>query len=160
MSGCGCGYGHGYGYGYGGGHRCGCGCGYGCRCRRRAARKPGEQGNQADHACGGQHKTDYEKGGKKFGLWKSKPFLALIMYQQMREAFGWEAYKKVFAEYRDLADYERPKNDDQKRDQWLVRMSKTVGKDLGPFFESWGIPVSKKAREAVKELPAWMPDNH
>ncbi len=101
----------------------------------------------------------YEKGGKQFGLWKSKPFLALIMYHQLRAAFGWEAYKKVFAEYRDLADYERPKDDAQKRDQWLVRMSKTVGRNLGPFFESWGVPVSKQAREAVAKLPAWMPDD-
>ena len=42
----------------------------------------------------------YEKGGKAFGLWKTKPFTALIMYQQLRTAFGWEAYKDVFAEYR------------------------------------------------------------
>jgi hypothetical protein len=100
----------------------------------------------------------YEKGGRDFGHWKRKPFLALIMYHQMREAFGWDAYKRVFAEYRDLADYERPKNDAQKRDQWLVRMSKTVKRNLGPFFESWGVPVSKKARKAVADLPEWMPD--
>lgn len=99
----------------------------------------------------------YERGKKEFGLWKSKPFTALIMYYELRKAFGWEAYKRVFAEYRDLADYERPKNDDQKRDQWLVRMSKTVGKDLGPFFQSWGIPVSKQARAQVEDLPAWKP---
>ena len=100
----------------------------------------------------------YEKGGRSFGLWKSKPFTALIMYQQLRTAFGWEAYKTVFAEYRDLADYERPKGDDAKRDQWMVRMSKTVGRDLGPFFEAWGVPVSKQARAAVAELPDWMPE--
>ncbi len=100
----------------------------------------------------------YEKGGRKFGLWKSKPFTALIMYQQLRTAFGWEAYKKVFAEYRDLADYARPKGDDAKRDQWMVRMSKTVGRNLGPFFEAWGVPVSKAARAKVADLPGWMPD--
>ena len=99
----------------------------------------------------------YEKGGSKFGLWKSKPFTALIMYYEMRTAFGWEAYKKVFAEYRDLADYERPKGDAAKRDQWLTRMSKTVGKNLGPFFESWGVPTSKKARAGLVKLPSWMP---
>ena len=99
----------------------------------------------------------YEKGGKSFGLWQSQPFTALIMYYELRNAFGWEAYQKVFAEYRDLADYERPKSDDDKRDQWLVRMSKTVGRNLGPFFESWGIPTSQKARDAVKDLPDWMP---
>ena len=29
--------------------------------------------------------------------------------------------------------------------------------ELGPFFEDWGVPVSKEARESVKDLPAWMP---
>ncbi len=101
----------------------------------------------------------YEKGERKFGLWKAKPFTALIMYQQLRTAFGWDAYKRTFATYRDLADYERPKNDAEKRDQWMVRMAKTVGRDLGPFFERWGIPVSKKARAAIASLPPWQPDD-
>ncbi len=99
----------------------------------------------------------YKKGGAKFGLWKSKPFTALIMYYEMKQAFGWDAYKRVFAEYRDLADYERPKTDDERRDQWLVRMSRTVKRNLGPFFSSWGIPTSKKARDAIEDLPAWTP---
>ncbi len=99
----------------------------------------------------------YRKGGSKFEMWKRKPFTALIMYHQMQQAFGWDAYKKVFAEYRQLAPHKRPKNDDQKRDQWLVRMSRTVGKNLGPVFESWGVPTSEKARKQVADLPAWMP---
>ncbi|MDA1195089.1 MAG: M60 family metallopeptidase [Planctomycetota bacterium] len=104
-----------------------------------------------------KNRTAYEIGGRAFGLWKAQPFTALIMYQHLRTAFGWDAYKRVFAEYRDLPDVARPKTDDDKRDQWLVRMSKTVGHDLGPFFESWGIPVSDAARGAVASLPKWMP---
>jgi hypothetical protein len=42
----------------------------------------------------------------KFTRWKSDAFLALIMYHQLRTAFGWETYKKVFAEYRDLPNRE------------------------------------------------------
>jgi hypothetical protein len=34
-----------------------------------------------------------------FELWKSDPFLALTMYVQLQQAFGWGAYKAVFAEY-------------------------------------------------------------
>ena len=47
----------------------------------------------------------------------------------------------------------------EKRDQWMTRMAKTVGRDLGPFFEQWGVPVSKKARAAIESLPAWKPDD-
>ncbi len=100
----------------------------------------------------------YQESGLDFGLWKRKPFLALVMYYELRQAFGWEAYRKVFAAYRDLAPGERPRSDAEKRDQWLVRMSRTVGRDLGPFFASWGVPVSEAARAEVSVLPAWMPE--
>ena len=100
----------------------------------------------------------YQVNGSKFAQWKREPFLALIMYRQLQQAFGWEAYKKVFAEYRDLANDQRPKTDDEERDQWMVRFSRTVKRNLGPFFESWGVPTSKEARESIADLPVWMPD--
>ncbi|MBC7286627.1 MAG: hypothetical protein H5T86_00990 [Armatimonadetes bacterium] len=92
-----------------------------------------------------------------FEKWKSNPFLALYMYMQLQEAFGWEAFRKVFAEYRRLTEAERPKTDDEKRDQWLVRFSKVVGRNLGPFFEAWRVPTSEAARASVADLPPWMP---
>ncbi len=95
--------------------------------------------------------------GEKFPRWKSDPFLALTMYYQLRVGFGWETYKKVFAEYRGLANEQRPKSDDEERDQWMVRFSRAAGKNLGPFFEAWGVPTSPSARESIKDLPAWMP---
>ncbi len=101
---------------------------------------------------------EYLAGGADFEEWKRKPFLALIMYIQMQEAFGWDAFKNVFTEYRDLPDNERPKNDDEKRDQWLVRFSREVGKDLGPFFVAWGVPTSEEARASIADLPDWMPE--
>ena len=99
----------------------------------------------------------YVDGGAKFNQWKSDPFLALTMYIELKEGFGWDAYKKVFAEYRRLPESERPKTDDQKRDQWMVRFSKTVGKNLGPFFQAWGVPTSPEVRASIAGLPSWMP---
>lgn len=101
----------------------------------------------------------YVAAGAKFEQWKRDPFLALTMYVQLREAFGWDAFKHVFAEYRDLDRAARPKSDAEKRDQWLVRMSKTVGRDLGPFFSAWGVPTSEAARKEIAGLPKWMPEN-
>ena len=94
-----------------------------------------------------------------FEKWKRDPFLALQMYIQMQQAFGWDAFRKVFAEYRDLPSRHRPRTDAQKRDQWLVRFSRTVGRDLGPFFEAWGVPTSAAARRSIAGLPGWMPKN-
>lgn len=99
----------------------------------------------------------YAATGPDFRKWQSDPFLALTMYLQLREGFGWDAYKRVFAEYRQLRADERPGNDQEKRDQWMVRFSKAVGRNLGPFFQAWGVPVSDSARTAVADLPTWMP---
>lgn len=101
----------------------------------------------------------YFGGGGTFEDWKSEPFLALILYHQLVDGFGWEPFKKVFREYRDLPDDLRPKSDLDKHDQWMVRFSKTVGKNLGPLFEAWKIPTSAGARDSIKSLPAWMPPN-
>jgi hypothetical protein len=79
------------------------------------------------------------------------------MYKQLKDEFGWDAYKRVFAEYRALPEEERPKTDADRRDQWLVRFSRTVGRNLGPFFEYWGVPTSEAARKSIDQLPAWMP---
>ncbi|MBU4460690.1 MAG: M60 family metallopeptidase, partial [Verrucomicrobia bacterium] len=100
----------------------------------------------------------YAAAGRKFDDWKKDPFLALHMYAQLREAFGWDAFKKVFAAYRDLPAGERPRSDGERRDQWMVRFSRAVGRNLGPFFEAWGVPTSHAARDSIASLPAWMPD--
>lgn len=99
----------------------------------------------------------YLDKGADFNQWRRDPFLSLHMYLQLKQAFGWDAYKKVFAQYRALPGKERPRNDDQKRDQWMVRFSRAVGRDLGPFFQKWGVPTSEAARQAIADLPVWLP---
>ncbi len=99
----------------------------------------------------------YDFNEPDFEQWKSEPFLALVMYEQLQQAFGWDAYRQVFATSRDLTKYQRPRSDDEKRDQWLVRFSQQVGRNLGPFFEAWGVPTSQQARASVADLPVWLP---
>ncbi len=95
--------------------------------------------------------------GAPFAEWKSDPFLALRMYVELIEGFGWDALKRVINSYNRSAPADLPKTDDDKRDQWLVRYSREVGRNLGPFFQRWGVPTSPKARDAVKDLPNWLP---
>ncbi|MEZ0267593.1 MAG: M60 family metallopeptidase [Phycisphaerae bacterium] len=92
-----------------------------------------------------------------FDKWKSDPFLALAMYAQVRMAFGWEPFKTAIAEYRNLPANARPKTELEKHDQWMTRLSRACGKNLGPFFEAWGVPTSEAARKALTDLPGWMP---
>ncbi len=97
--------------------------------------------------------------GCDFDRWKGDPFLALSMYTQLIDGFGWDAFKQVFAIYRDLPEDQRPKGDDEKRDQWMTRFSRHVGRNLGPFFVAWGVPTSEDARKSLEDLPVWMPAN-
>jgi hypothetical protein len=105
-----------------------------------------------------EHYKVFLKDGKpNFQKWKSDPGLALCMYAQLQKEFGWDAYKKVFAAYHSLKPEDMPKNDLEKRDLWMVMFSKTVNRNLGPFFRAWGIPVSKKALESIQNMSPWIP---
>ena len=50
---------------------------------------------------------------------------------------------------------QQPRSDEARWDNWLVGMSQQTNKNLGPFFQLWGIPVSNKALEEVKKFAAW-----
>jgi len=117
---------------------------------------PPEKGRMADIGMRRSYVNYFQKG-PDFSRWTGDPFLALYMYCQLQQGFGWDAYKKVFAEYRDLPADQHPKNDDEKRDQWMVRFSRAVGRNLGPFFGAWGVPTSQPARDSLKDLPTWLP---
>ena len=113
-----------------------------------------ERGSAAFRA---KQMSRYDFDNPDFEQWKREPFLALVMYEQLQQAFGWDAFRQVFATYRSLPEAERPKSDDEKRDQWMVRFSRQIGRNLGPFFEAWGVPTSQEARDSIADLPVWLP---
>jgi len=102
---------------------------------------------------------EHVRGDRSFERWKREPGLALWMYILVQDEFGWDAFRKTFAEYEALPKRARPRTDAEKRDQWLVRLSRNVGRDLGPYFEAWGVPTSKEARASLDDLEPWMPES-
>jgi len=107
-----------------------------------------------------QRLQQYFAAGAPFDTWKGDPFLALRMYMDLRNEFGWEPFQAVFKQYRDADKAALPKNDDEKRDQWMVRFSQQVGRNLGPYFQKWGVPTSEAARQSIEALPGWMPEGY
>ena len=93
----------------------------------------------------------------KWQTWKSDPFLALTTYIQLIQEFGWESWRKYLHSFDGTEYGPEPKGDDEARDQFLIRYSKIANKNLGPFFDFWGIPVSSSAKAEVGKLEAWMP---
>jgi hypothetical protein len=89
---------------------------------------------------------------------KLDAFEALVMYEQLQQAFGWDTFKMLFRKYRSLPESQRPKTDLQKRDRWMVEFSRATGKNLGPFFQAWGLETTQEARTSISNLPCWAPE--
>lgn len=88
----------------------------------------------------------HKANGSTWESWTNDPFIGLAMFVELKQKYGWDLFKKLIADYNSDKPENRPKNDDQIRDQMLVRMSRITGDDLGPFFQNWGVPTSDKAR--------------
>ncbi len=105
----------------------------------------------------------YFAAGPEYTKWQKDPFLGLIMFRQLQEAFGWETYKQFFREYQQLAASDPSggyvKGDQQKRNLWAKTFSKVSGRNVAPFFEKWGIPISDDVEKELAALPEWMPYN-
>lgn len=105
----------------------------------------------------------YFREGASYDTWKKDPFLGLIMFRQLQEAFGWETFKSFFREYQALAAKDisgaYARSDEHKRDLWARTFSKVSGRNVAPFFEKWGIPISANVQQELSSLPAWMPYN-
>ncbi|XP_059113639.1 TRPM8 channel-associated factor 2-like [Peromyscus eremicus] len=78
---------------------------------------------------------------------------ALETYLQLQEAFGWEPFMHLFAEYQTLSGL--PKNKKSKMNVWMKKFSETVQKNLVPFFEAWGWPIQKEVADSLTCLPCW-----
>lgn len=89
----------------------------------------------------------WEAEGHSYEKWKGDPFLALEFFVRLQERFGWEAFEKMFAEYRRLVPAERPKSDYEKRRQWAQRFSRIVGEDLCPLFNLLRNPGEPEFRQ-------------
>lgn len=105
----------------------------------------------------------YFDAGANYEKWKDDPFLGLIMFRQLQEGFGWEAFKHFFRIYQALAaqdpEDKREQSDEEKRDLWVKTFSDVTGRDIAPFFEKWGIPISSGVKESLTKYPVWMPYN-
>jgi len=90
---------------------------------------------------------------KSHETWCGEPFLALETFVRLQQTYGWSAFEKLFAEYRTLSKDQRPKNDDEKRDQWVTRLSRITGQNIAAVFDAWNIPISDDARQACAYYP-------
>ncbi|KAK0155033.1 TRPM8 channel-associated factor [Merluccius polli] len=94
---------------------------------------------------------DYVKQGKDLKTWNT--WVALETYLQLQEAFGWGAFKNVFAAYQDMADV--PKDNNGKMNLYTKTFSMAVEKNLCAFFKAWGWPIEAATEKELSGLPLW-----
>ncbi len=87
------------------------------------------------------------------------PWYPLTMFLLLRRAFGWEPFTKLFSDFRALPEAEKPRTENEKQNQFLVRFSRLTGHNLTDYLTAWGVTTSPSARSAVSGLPAWMPSD-
>ncbi len=104
-----------------------------------------------------EHIRKIKAATDKWQTWKSDPFLALTTYIQLVQEFGWKSWRDYLHSFDDSSFGPKPANDSEAKDQFLIRYSRITKRDLGPFFDFWGIPVSQAAKAEVAKFEPWMP---
>ena len=87
------------------------------------------------------------------------PGMTLMTFALLIKNFGWEPMYKFMSAYEsDLNNgYNLPKNNQEKIDQWVIRYSKILQKNIKPHFELCGLPVSSKVDQILSTLAKWIP---
>jgi hypothetical protein len=107
-----------------------------------------------DPAARAQRIADYVAGGADF--WADwSVWTALETYLQLQEAFGWQPFSDLFTVYY----YTLPENagltDQENIEAFALEYARIVDRDLGPFFISWGFPLSQPTLDEMALMPAW-----
>jgi hypothetical protein len=103
-----------------------------------------------------QRVADYLAGGADFSEWSV--WTALETHLQLQEAFGWQFFMDLNAQYLADAPGSGPSDDQGRIDRFVLRTSQLAGVDLGPFYVAWGFPVSASVLATIDPLPDWADD--
>jgi hypothetical protein len=103
----------------------------------------------------------YLQNQPTFEKWGNDPFVALSMYIEIIENFGWDPIIKANKIYREMDPrkyYDHPLSNQQRIDLWYTTICKTTNTNLSSFFEVWKIPVSEKAKNETRNYKTWLPE--
>ncbi|CNH43105.1 M60 family metallopeptidase [Yersinia mollaretii] len=78
-------------------------------------------------------------------------FIRLAMFWQLDLAFGQDFYSRLGDRYRTLTKAEQPKNNDEKKQRFILETSRVAGVNLESFFQHWGL---KPTQETSAQLHA------
>ena len=85
------------------------------------------------------------------------PFVKLVMFDQLRQAYGWGFYTRLFqafreryasAEAREAADN---MTDAEKVNEFIFMSSQTAQTNLLPFFQRWGLQADRSTQQRIQD---------
>lgn len=89
------------------------------------------------------------KVGNKYDM----NFICMVMYEQLRKAFGNQFYASMYKLYRlNRLTLEEAKNEEIVIQQFIFNSCKISGYNLIPFFNSWGLSISTENLLAINNL--------
>lgn len=92
-----------------------------------------------------------------FDDFKNNCQMGLMLFVQLIKHFGWESMYKFMKNYE--LDIEQginlPQTNQDKIDQWVLRYSRIVSRNLKPQFEMFGVPVSAKVDNLLVKMESW-----
>ena len=93
--------------------------------------------------------------------WQNDVGVALATFAQLIKHFGWESMYQFMSQYENDIKINNniPKNNQEKIDQWVIRYSKIVGKNIKEQFKMFGLPVSQNVDDQIINLEIWLPEN-
>ncbi|WP_145519159.1 M60 family metallopeptidase [Yersinia mollaretii] len=90
-------------------------------------------------------------------------FIRLAMFWQLDLAFGQDFYSRLGDRYRTLTKAEQPKNDDEKKQRFILETSRVSGMNLEPFFQHWGLKLTQETSAQLNAMnlpqltkPIWL----
>ena len=96
--------------------------------------------------------------------WQGNYGMKLVTFASLIKHFGWPAMKTFLKNYeRDInnpnARNMLPVTNQDKIDQWVIRYSRIVQRNIKPHFQMFGLPVSSSVDARVAHLPGWCVEN-
>lgn len=84
-------------------------------------------------------------------------FTKLVMFYQLRSAYGWDSIKKLHQYFRKLPVDDGDVSDEDKAGKFVYAMCVITKNDLRPFFKKWGIAIDGGTSGKIDSLKLPLP---
>jgi len=90
--------------------------------------------------------------------WQNDYGMALATFAQLIKHFGWQPMYKFMKEYEaDIRNQnDLPHSNQEKIDQWVLRYSRILKRNIKPQFQMFGLPVSERCDHELALYQSWI----